>query len=41
MRLKPVIDERFDGNSTETDEQEQDRQALVSILVTRIVGSAR
>ena len=41
MRLKPVIDERFDGYSTETDEHEQDRQALVSILVTRIVGSAR
>ena len=41
MRLKPVIDERFDGHSTETDAQEQDRQALVSIFVTRIVGSDR
>ena len=36
-RLKPVIDQRFDGVSEEAIEQDQDRQAFVSMLVKRSV----
>ena len=39
MRVKPAIDQRFDGVSKEVLEQDQDKQAFVSFLVKRIMES--
>ena len=41
LRMEPVIDQRFDEISKEAVEQDQDRQALVSKLVTQIMGAAK
>ena len=41
MRLAPVIGQRYDGISKEAVEQHQDRQALISFPVNRVMGSSR
>ena len=41
MRLKPVIDQRFDGISQEAVEQDKDRQVFIYFLVNPIMESAR
>ena len=40
-RLKPVFDQRSDGMSKEAVEQNQDRQAPISVLVSRVVGLSK
>ena len=40
MRLKPHIGQRFDGNSKEAIEEDQEKQTLASTLVKRIMESA-
>ena len=39
MRLKPVVDQLFDGISNEAVEPDQDPEALISISVNRGMGS--
>ena len=41
MVFKPAVDQRFDGMSKEAVEKDQDRQALTSIQVNRVMGSSR
>ena len=38
MMLKPVIDQRSCGISKQAVEQDQDRQALISMLVKQVMG---
>ena len=41
MGLKPAVDQRFDGMSKEAVAKDQDRQAVTSIQVNRVMGSPR